>query len=132
MAVRLDSAPGRLRLLVEEPSREDDPDRYIAGLEAVGAHEEPFALLISIAIPLELPHEFRKAQNLWFKATRQRMDALCRACAIVRLEPTDEMQKTFQGLWHFPVKVTGSLDEAEAFLAAHDGPVVNADGDGSR
>lgn len=132
MAVRLDSAPGRLRLVVEEPSREDDPERYIAGLEAVGAHEEPFALLISIAIPLELPHELKKAQNLWFKATRQRLDALCRACAIVRLRPTAEMQKAFQGLWGFPVKVTASFEEAEAFLAAHERPVSAPGGDGSR
>jgi len=132
MAVRLDSTPGRLRLFVEEPVLEDDPERYIAGLEAIGAREEPFALLISIAVPLELPHELRKAQNLWFKATRQRLDALCRACAIVRLQPTDEMRKTFQGLWRFPVEVTGGLAEAEAFLAAHDRPGGDSGGGADR
>ncbi len=120
MTVRLDSTQGRLALLVEEPRLADDPERYIAGLEAVGAREEPFVLLISITVPLELSHELRKAQNLWFKATRQHLNGRCRACAIVRLQPTEEMLKAFQGLWAFPVKVTASIAEAEAFLAAHD------------
>lgn len=129
MTVRLDSTQGRLALLVEEPRLADDPESYIAGLEAVGAREEPFVLLISITVPLELPHELRKAQNLWFKATRQHLNGRCGACGIVRLQPTEEMQKAFQGLWAFPVKVTASIAEAEAFLAAHDRAADAAGGD---
>lgn len=132
MTVRLDRTQGGLGLLVEEPRRGDDPERYLEGLEAIGEREEPFVLLISITIPLELPHPLRKAQNLWFKATRQRLNGLCRACAIVRLQPTEDMQKAFQGLWTFPVKVTASLAEAQAFLASHDRPAEATDGDGSR
>jgi hypothetical protein len=77
MTVRLDRTQGGFRLLVEEPRRGDDPERYLEGLEAIGAREEPFVLLISITIPLELPPPLRKAQNLWFKTTRQRLKVVC-------------------------------------------------------
>lgn len=118
MAVTLSRASGTMRLLVEEPHRPGDPEDYIAALHDIGSASGPFALLIVIATHLDLSHEHKKSQNLWFKATRERLNALCRACAIVRIAPTEEMQRTFQGLWVFPVKVTGSVAEAETFLAA--------------
>lgn len=107
-----------LSLVVEEPVGRDDPGQYIALLDEIAEMGEPFVLLVAFRAHLDLPHDHRKAQNLWFKATRARMNTHCRAVAIVRRDPSEEMQRTFSGLWEFPVLVTDSPERANAFLAA--------------
>ncbi|UUP16575.1 hypothetical protein [Nitratireductor thuwali] len=119
MAVRLRREKARLSLIVDEPVGKDDPDRYIAALHEISGPSDPFVLLVAFRMPLDLAQEQRKAQNLWFKATREKMNAMCRAVAIVRDNPSEEMQRTFGGLWSFPVLVTGKTDDADRFLAAY-------------
>lgn len=119
MAVHLRREGAALSLTVGEPARDDDPTRYIAALEEIAGTACPFVLLVAFERPLELAHDQRKAQNLWFKTTRRAMNAACRAAAIVRQEPSEDMQRVFAGLWDFPVLVTDSTVEADAFLAGH-------------
>lgn len=102
-----------------EPAREDDAERYIAALHAVTALEEGFALLVELAVPILLSPEQKKAQNLWYKASRERLNRACVACAIVRPTVDEEMQRTFQGLFAFPLLATRDRAEAQAFLARH-------------
>ncbi|WP_274425630.1 hypothetical protein [Chelativorans sp. YIM 93263] len=119
MAVHLDREGAVLSLIIDAPAGSDDPERYIAALHEISGVTDPFVLLVTFRIPLDLPQVQRKAQNLWFKATREKMNATCRATAIVRKNPSEEMQRTFSGLWSFPVLVTDRSDAAELFLAAH-------------
>ncbi|WP_265516722.1 hypothetical protein [Nitratireductor luteus] len=119
MAVNLHREEALLSLIVDEPVGKDDPDRYIAALNEISGAAGPFVLLVAFRVPLDLAQEQRKAQNLWFKATREKMNATCRAVAIVRVNPSEEMQRTFSGLWNFPVLVTEKTDDAKPFLAAH-------------
>lgn len=119
MTLRLETGGGRVALFAVEPLREDDGRLYLEALEEIGRRDQPFVLLVSIAVPLDLTHEQRKAQNLWYKRTREHINGLCRACALIRDDPTGEAQRSFQGLYAFPVLVTGRRDEAEAFLARH-------------
>ncbi|MDZ5698229.1 hypothetical protein [Chelativorans sp. M5D2P16] len=119
MAVHLSREEQILSLTVEEPVGSGDPDRYIAALDEIAEAAAPFVLRVAFRTRLDLPQEQRKAQNLWFKRTRQRMNALCRAAAIVRKDASEEMQRTFGGLWRFPVLVTDSDEEAGTFLATH-------------
>ena len=107
------------RMHVREPEEAGDPAAYLAGLDRIGSMTAPFGMIVDIAGHLHMSHEERKAQNLWFKATRAHMNATCKAAAIVRLEPTPEMQATFAGLWTFPVLVTGSVEAAETFVRSH-------------
>lgn len=79
----------------------------------------PFVPLVPFRVPLDLAQEQREAQNLSIKATREKMKAMCRAVAIVRNNPSVEMQRTFSGLWGFPVLVTGKRNAAEIFVAVH-------------
>ncbi|WP_048646713.1 hypothetical protein [Nitratireductor soli] len=119
MAVHLRREEATLSLIVAEPATGDDETRYIAALHEIAVQECPFVLRVAFDKKLELEHEYRKEQNLWFKASRQQMNAMCRAVAIVRRDPSPEMQRIFSGLWAFPVLVTRSHQEAEDFLAGH-------------
>lgn len=119
MAVHLCREEAILSLIVDEPVGSDDPDRYIAALHEIAGETSPFVLLVAFRASVDLAQEQRKAQNLWFKATREKMNAMCRAVAIVRDNPSEEMRRTFSGLWSFPVLVTDKTDAAELFLAAH-------------
>ncbi|MCR4264863.1 hypothetical protein [Nitratireductor sp. ZSWI3] len=119
MAVHLRRKGATLSLVVAEPAERNDGARYIEALEEIAGETAPFALLVAFDGRLDLDHEHRRAQNLWFKATRGKMNATCRAVAVLRENPTPEMQRTFSGLWTFPVLVTRSRAEAETFLATH-------------
>ena len=119
MAVHLRQEGTTLSLIVAEPATDHDETRYLAALQDIAAQDHPFVLRVAFDRKLELEHEYRKEQNLWFKASRQKMNTMCRAVAIVRRDPSPEMQRIFSGLWEFPVLVTRSHQEAEDFLVSH-------------
>ena len=119
MTVHLERRDDVLMLSIREPAEKDDGERYIAALELVSGAAAPFLLLVDVEKELALSQAHRKAQNRWYKATRARLDRSCLAAAIIRLRPTAAAQRTFQGLWRFPLLVTGDKGEAEAFLIRH-------------
>lgn len=119
MTVHLDRNDDLVTLVIREPAEEDDCNRYIAALETLANTGTPFFLLVDVESALSLSQSHRKAQNRWYKASRERLDRLCRAAAIIRLRPTAEAQRAFRSLWRFPLLVTGDRAEAEAFLARH-------------
>ncbi|WP_342640417.1 hypothetical protein [Rhodoligotrophos ferricapiens] len=119
MAVCLRQDGMVLTLTVSPPRSDDDQGSYLAALDEIAAKATPFGLLVAFRTSLDLAHEQRKAQNLWFKTSRARMNALCRAVAIVRRDANPQMQQTFASLWNFPVLVTDNVQAAQTFLAAH-------------
>jgi hypothetical protein len=120
--VRLDEEPGSLLVLrFHQPYGEGDEAAYLAGLDAIAAHEGPFRLMTVFGGGPALSRAGERAQALWFKATRTRIDGLCRACAIVRPNAGEEMAQVFRRLWSFPLIATPDEAEARAFLARHGG-----------
>lgn len=119
MTVHLQRQGQLLVLSIREPAQKDDCDRYITALETISGADAPFLLLVDVERELSLSQHHRKAQNLWYKATRERLDRACTAAAIIRLQPTETAQRTFQALWRFPLLVTSDKSEAETFLARH-------------
>ncbi|MGV6874152.1 hypothetical protein ACUSIJ_15880 [Pseudochelatococcus sp. B33] len=103
------------------PRSGDDGERYLAALEEIGAIGDGYLLMVVIEEKIELTPAQKKAQNLWYKATRDRINAACRACAIVRPDADAGTQDAFGKLYTFPLLVTRNRGEAETFLAAHDG-----------
>lgn len=112
----------RVLLLGTRPGSGNDGARYLAALEEIGAIDAPYVLLVSLEQRLELTAGQKKAQNLWYKATRNRVNAWCRACAILRADADGARQEAFGKLFAFPLLVTKDSREAEAFLSAHDVP----------
>lgn len=119
MAVSLRREGARLSLVGESPPLPGDGDDYINALGTISAQQEPFLLLVDIGIAIDLTSGQRKAQNLWYKASRPLIEAQCRAMAMVRPSASGEMQRVWQSLFAFPVYVTVSRSEADAFLARH-------------
>lgn len=120
--VRLDEEPGSLLVLrFHQPYGEGDEAAYLAGLDAIAAHEGPFRLMTVFGGGPALSRAGERAQALWFKATRARIDGLCQACAIVRPHAGEEMAQVFRRLWSFPLIATPDEAEARAFLARHGG-----------
>lgn len=101
-----------------------EAEDYVAALQDISTQAGPYVLLVDLAMEIDLSDEQRRAQNLWYKADRHRIEAGCRACALVRRAADEEVQRMWQRLFRFPVLVTTSRAEAESFLARH----VQADG----
>ncbi|MBB6305819.1 hypothetical protein [Xanthobacter tagetidis] len=120
--VRLDEEPGSLLVLrFHQPYGAGDEEAYLASLDAIAAHEGPFRLMTVFGGGPALSRAGERSQALWFKATRARIDGLCRACAIVRPNAGEEMAQVFRRLWSFPLIATPDEAEARAFLARHAG-----------
>lgn len=105
-------ADGVVTLRFVPPYGEADEQAYLAALAMIGAMAEPFALLAVLGGAGALSPAGERAQALWFKATRARMNAACRGLAIVRPGAGPAMAETFGRLWSFPV--TLEPDEAAA------------------
>jgi hypothetical protein len=118
VAILLDRKGDVVTLSICEPAAPDDGENYIAALETLSRTASPFLLLVDVTRELALSPEHRKAQNLWYKSSRDRLERRCRAAAIVRIRPTAEAAQAFQRLWRFPVAVLGDRRAGEAFLAA--------------
>jgi len=101
------------------PPDDMDANCYMSALHDISTQTEPYVLLVDLGMELDLSREQRKAQNLWYKATRPRIESACKACALVRPAADDNMQRTWQGLFSFPVLVTRSREDAEQFLARY-------------
>lgn len=118
--VELDEADrGLVRLRFHAPYAPGDEALYLARLEEVSARAAPFVLMTLFGGGRVLSREAGRAQALWFKRNRARMDALCRACAIVRPDARPQMAEVFRRLWSFPILATASEAEARDFLARH-------------
>ncbi len=106
-------------LIGEAPANPADGDRYVEAIRQISLEPGPFVLLVDIGIEINLTDAQRKAQNLWYKADRDKIEAGCRACALVRPAADEKMQQVWQSLFRFPVLVTRSRAEADAFLSRH-------------
>jgi hypothetical protein len=119
MAVTLQRSGAVVSIIGRLPSNDKDAERYMSALHEISAQIGPYVLLVDLGMELDLSREQRKAQNLWYKADRPRIEAACKACALVRPAADENMQRMWQGLFSFPILVTRSREEAERFLARH-------------
>lgn len=110
---------GILRLHLEPPMEDADEERYLEALERIGTLPGPFAMLVEIDGYRHLSRAGELRQAAWAKATRQHLNAACRALAIVRARPDPRTQASFGRFWSFPVHVTADPAEARAFLVRH-------------
>ena len=116
--VRLDIDVGALvTLRFQHPYAPDDERAYLDALQSIGHIEEPFVLLTIFGGGPGLSQAGEREQALWFKATRARLDARCRAMAIVRPGASDTMAAVFRKLWSFPIIATEDEAEGRAFIA---------------
>lgn len=121
--VRLDEEAGDIVVLrFHQPYGADDEAAYLAALEAVGQRTQPFVLMTLFGGGGILSPAGERSQALWFKATRARLDQVCRACAIVRPDASEDMVRVFSRLWSFPLMATADEAAARAFLAGHAAP----------
>ena len=116
MAVSLQRNGALVSLLAKAPADPADGGAYVEALGRLSKEQELFVLLVDIGIEIALSDAQRKAQNLWYKAERERLEKVCRACALVRSAVDENMQRVWQSLFGFPVLVTRSRAEADAFL----------------
>jgi hypothetical protein len=116
MAVSLQRNGALVSLLAQAPSDPTDGGHYVEALGRISLEREPFVLLVDIGIEIALSDAQRKAQNLWYKAQREQLEKVCRACALMRSAADENMQRVWQSLFGFPVLVTRSRAEADAFL----------------
>ena len=119
MAVSLQRNVALVLLLAETPADPADGGAYVEALGRLSLEQEPFVLLVDIGIEIAQSDTQRKAQNLWYKAERERLEKVCRACALVRSAADETMQRVWQSLFGFPVLVTRSRAEADAFLSGY-------------
>lgn len=119
MTVSLQRNGALVSLLAEAPADPADGGAYVEALSCLSLEQEPFVLLVDIGIELDLSDAQRKAQNLWYKAEREQLEKVCRACALVRSAVDENMQRVWQSLFGFPVLVTRSRAEADAFLSGY-------------
>lgn len=99
------------------PPDDGEAEDYVSALQKISTQAGPYVLLVDLAMKIDLSDEQRRAQNLWYKADGHRIEAGCRACAMVRPAVDEEVQRMWQRLFRFPVLVTTSRGEAESFLA---------------
>jgi hypothetical protein len=119
MAVSLQRNGALVSLLAEAPADPADGGAYVEALGRLSLEQEPFVLLVDIGIEIALSDAQRKAQNLWYKAEHDRLEKVCRACALVRPAVDANMRRVWQSLFGFPVLVTRSRAEADAFLSGY-------------
>ena len=119
MAVSLQRNGALVSLLAMAPADPADGEHYVEALGRISLEREPFVLLVDIGIEIALSDAQRKAQNLWYKAEREQLEKACRACALVRSAVDGTMQRVWQSLFGFPVLVTRSRAEADAFLSGY-------------
>ena len=119
MTVSLQRNGSLVALLAQPPSGPADGGLYIEALAAISSQQGPFVLLVDIRTEIDLTPEQRKAQNLWYKADREKIEAACLACALVRPAADDAMQHVWQGLFSFPLLVTSDRADADAFLTRY-------------
>ncbi|MGB6119122.1 MAG: hypothetical protein WBF87_12965 [Mesorhizobium sp.] len=103
-------------LVGEAPEDERDGERYVEALTRISAERGPFVLLIDIRVEINMTHDQRKVQNLWYKRDRKLVESLCRACSLVRPAADEKMQEVWQSLFDFPLLVTRERSSADAFL----------------
>ncbi|KQZ15014.1 MULTISPECIES: hypothetical protein [unclassified Mesorhizobium] len=116
MTITLQRQGNVVSLVGEAPADPADGERYVEAIRRISSEPGPFVLLVDIGVEINLTDAQRKAQNLWYKADRETVEAACRACALVRPAADDKMQRVWQGLFDFPVLVTRSRAKADAFL----------------
>ena len=118
--VRLEAeTDGLFALRFGPPYAPEDERGYLAALDAIGSQDDPFVLLAVFGGRGRLSPAGERAQALWFKATRHKLEARCRALAIVRPGDPGGSATVFGRLWSFPVTVLESEAEGRVFLAAH-------------
>lgn len=94
------------------PYGESDERAYLDALNRISGRAEPFVLMTIFGGGGKLSREGEREQALWYKHTREHMNALCRGLAMVRPGATEAMAETFRKLWSFPIAI--SLDESVA------------------
>ena len=104
--------PAVVTLAFRPPAQAGDETAYLAALDRVGEIATPFGLLVVLGAGLALSRDGERAQAMWFKATRQTLEARCLAMAVVRPVVTPRMVETFGRLWSMPLHFT--TDEADA------------------
>ncbi|ACA19392.1 hypothetical protein M446_5065 [Methylobacterium sp. 4-46] len=110
---------GALRVLrFVPPHGERDEGDYLAALAAIAETGRPFALLAVFGGEGRLSQAGERAQALWFKGSRARIERDCWAIALVRPGATPRMAETFRKLWSMPLAVTQDEAGARRFLAA--------------
>lgn len=101
------------------PYRDEDERAYLDALAEIGRQERPFALLTVFGGGRGLSQAGEREQALWFKATREQVGRLCRACAIVRPDASEKTAETFRKLWPFPIIADRDEATGRAFLLQH-------------
>lgn len=101
------------------PYLDEDERAYLDALAAIGRQEQPYALLTVFGGGRGLTQAGEREQALWFKATRERVGRLCRACAIVRPDASEKTAETFRKLWAFPITAERCEATGRAFLLRH-------------
>lgn len=117
--VSLDEEGGLMVLRYHRPYTVADELDYLAALDDLALRAGPYGLLTIFGGGPALSSAGERAQALWFKRTRERVDAACVACAIVRPNATEAMAATFRRLWSFPILATPDEEEGRRFLAGH-------------
>jgi len=106
-------------LRFEPPYAPDDERGYLAALDRIGDCPPGFALLAVLGGGARLSREGERAQALWFKATRARVNSNCRAIAMVRPGASGRMTEIFGRLWNVPLAAFTDEQSARDFLAQH-------------
>ena len=101
------------------PYTDADERDYLDALVVIGEHPTPFELLTLFGGSGKLSAAAEREQALWFKATRDKIAARCRAVAIVVPGASRKMEDTFRKLWPMPLVALEDENEARAFLAQH-------------
>ncbi|MCF4166586.1 hypothetical protein L2U69_13110 [Zavarzinia compransoris] len=116
--ISLEAEPGGLLVLrFGPPYGPDDEGGYLAALERISALADPFALMVVLGGGPGLSRDGERAQALWFKRSRNHIEACCRALAMVRPQVTPRMSEVFGKLWRIPLTTTDDEGAARRFLA---------------
>ena len=118
--VRLDlEAEDLVVLRFHQPYAPGDEPAYLLALDGLARIERPFVLLALLGGGPALSQEGEKGQALWFKGARIRLEAYCRACALVRPGASEGNAAMFRRLWSFPFLASPDEAAARAFLDRH-------------
>lgn len=124
MAVRLDhDAAARVAALrLDLPATPEEEAAYMRALAAVADLPAPYGLVVEVRGEGRFTEAGRREQALWFKANRARLEARCRAMAVVRPDQPDGGAKNAEGfgrMFAFPVAAAPDEAAARAFLRGH-------------
>lgn len=117
--IQFDREGALVTLRFQPPYGPEDERGYLEALGRIGDCAPGFVLLAVLGGGASLSRESERAQALWFKATRNHVNANCRAIAMVRPGANARMTATFSKLWSVPLDAFTDEQSARAFLAQH-------------